>query len=104
VVDQVGGGLDHASGAAGGTEAALLAGKGHEQFVPTAIALHADEAVLHAAAGEVTTELVEHERGQRTLAFGKPTLEGREVLLDEAIQDGFFFRAMALVAHPVGDR
>jgi hypothetical protein len=68
-----------------------------------AIALHADEAMLHATAGEVAAELVEHERGQLSLALGKPALEGREVLFNVSIQDGHF-RAMALVTHRVGDR
>lgn len=59
--------------------------------------------MLHATAGEIAAELVEHEPGQRSLALGKQALEGREVLFNEAIQDGLF-RAMALVAHRAGDR
>ena len=61
-----------------------------------AIALHADEAVLEPATREVVAELVEHEPGQRTLAFGEAALEGRQVLLDERVQNAGF-RAMALV-------
>ncbi len=75
----------------------LLAGERHEDLVPIAIALYANEAVLHAAAGEVAAELIENEPGQRSLTLGKPALESREVLLDEAIQDGVF-GAMALLA------
>ncbi len=54
-------------------------------------------------AGKVAGELVEHEPGQRSLALGKPALEGREVLFNEAKQDGLFL-VMALVAHRPGGR
>jgi hypothetical protein len=59
--------------------------------------------VLHATAGEVAVELVEDEPRQRSFAFGKAALEGREVLFNEAREDGLF-RAMALIAHRAGDR
>jgi hypothetical protein len=45
LIDQVGGGLRHAPGAAGGTKSTPLAGKGHELFMGAVGATQAQEAV-----------------------------------------------------------
>ena len=65
--------------------------------MPAAIALHADEAVFQAAAGEIAAELLPHEPGQRPIALGEAALEGRPVLFHEGVE-GAVFRAMPLVA------
>ena len=99
VVDQVRGGLDHAPGTAGGAKPTLLAGEGNQQLVTAAIALHPDEPMLQAAAGEIAAELIEDEPGQRPLAFVKAALEGRQVLLDQTVENAVF-GAMPCVARP----
>ena len=53
VIDEVRGGLRHAPAAAGGAEAATLAGEGHHELVAAARALQLDEAVLEEAAAQV---------------------------------------------------
>ena len=49
--------------------------------MPAAIALHADEAVFQAAAGEIAVELIQHKPGQRPLAVGEAALEGRQAIV-----------------------
>jgi hypothetical protein len=60
VIDQVGGRLDHAPGAAAGAEPPALAGECNEMFVKAAIALDAKKAMLKQAALEVVFELLAH--------------------------------------------
>ena len=55
-IDEVGGGLHHAAGAAGGAEVADLAGEGHQVVVAAGTAVHAGEAVGRDAAGEEILE------------------------------------------------
>ena len=75
----------------------VLAGERNEELMPAAVALHADEAVFQAAAGEIAAELIQHEPRQRPLALGEAALEGGPVLFHEGVEDAVF-GAMPLVA------
>ncbi len=52
----------------------------------TTRAIYSNEATLEPAATEVIVKLVEHEAGKRGVAFGKACLEGRQVMLDELVE------------------
>jgi hypothetical protein len=98
LADQVRGGRDDASGATGEAKPALLAGGRNQQLVTAAIALHPDEAVAPAVAGETAAELIEHGRRQRPLAFGEFSLDGGKVLLHEGAEGGVLGAMPRLVA------
>ena len=64
MLDEVGGGLGHASRAAARAEAAALATERHQLLVLAGIALDAQESVFEAAAFEVRLELFPDEVGK----------------------------------------
>ena len=61
-------GLHHATGAARRAEAAAFAGERHQMFMATAIALHADEAMLEKSAAQIVFELRNHQPRQLRVA------------------------------------
>ena len=100
MIDQVGGRLDHPTGATRGAESASLAGEGDQVFVAASVALNAQEAVLEEAAFQVVVELPPDECGQRS-AFGFESGEKlRVVSRDDSIQ-WCLFRTVALIDIPV---
>lgn len=101
MIDQVGGRLDHPTGATRGAESASLAGEGDQVFVAASVALNAQEAVLEEVAFQVVVELPPDECGQRT-AFGFESGEKlRVVSLDDSVEWRLFW-AVALVDIAVG--
>ena len=100
MLDEVGGGVRHASRATARTEAAALATEPHQLLVPAGVALHAQESVFEAPAIQVRLELFDDEMGERDTfgikAFEKP----REVLLDEGVEWGLL-RAVTFVLRRV---
>ena len=86
MLDEVGGGLRHASRATARAEAAALATERHQLLVPAGIALDAQESVFEAPALQVRLELFDDEVGERD-TFGIKAFEKlRVVLLDEGVE------------------
>ena len=87
VIDQVGGGLDHAPGIARRADAAALAGEGHQEVVATLGTAGAGEAVGQDAALEIASEFALHVAGYRVpiaVAFARQREVGLQVLLDRS--------------------
>ena len=89
MVDQVGGGLGHAPGVAGGTDTAPLAGESHQEVVTTLGAARPSKSMGQNAAFEVTSKLPLDVGRNRIIvpAFGRKTQIGLEMFLDHPIQD-----------------
>ena len=89
VIDEVGGGLDHAASVAGGTHAAALATERDQEIVTTAGAAGASEAVRQNAATQVGPEVALDPRGD-AVAHGVPLgglcEERLKMLLDQRIE------------------
>ena len=64
MLDEVGGGIGHASRATTWTESPALATERHQLFMPAGIALHAQDSVFEAPAFQVRLELVVDELGE----------------------------------------
>jgi hypothetical protein len=64
----------------------VLAGEGNQQFVATATALDAHEAVLEAAAFQVVVEFLKHEVRQHAVVFAQLFVELSQMVLDDLIQ------------------
>jgi len=97
MVDEMGRGLDHAPGAAGGAEPAAFAGECHEVLVLAAIALHAQEAVFEPAAAQIVLEFGEHKSWQRSFPLLQRIAQARQVLLDDRVERRVF-RRVPLIA------
>ena len=81
-------GVGHAAAAAGGAEAAALAGKGNQSVAAAGIAANAYEAMFEHAAGKVGAELTLHEAGHGMLALPCPREERLEIFSDNGVEDG----------------
>ena len=94
MLDEMGGGLGHASPATARTEAAALATERHQLLMPAGIAFDAQESVFEAPALQVRLELFDDEAGERDTfgikAFEKP----RKVLFDEGVERGLLGAVM----------
>jgi hypothetical protein len=66
VIDQVGGRLHHAAGAASGAKPSSLAAEGDQVFMKAAVALDAQKAVFQQAALQVVVEFLADEPRQVT--------------------------------------
>ena len=96
MLDEVGGGIGHASRATARANAPALATERHELLMPAGIALDAQESVIEAPALQVRLRLFDDEMGERD-AFGIEALEKpREVLFDEGVEGGLL-RAVTFV-------
>ena len=96
MLDEVGGGLGHASRTAARAESPAFATERHQLLMPAGIALDAQKSVFEAPAFEVRLELSVDEEGQRD-SFGFEALEKpREVLFDESVERGLL-RAVTFV-------
>jgi hypothetical protein len=96
VIDQVGGRLHHAPGAATGAEAPALAAERHQVFVMAAVALDAQEAVFQQSALQVVLELPAYEHGQAAAGLLDLLHEAGVVLCNDGVK-GRLFRAVAVV-------
>ena len=63
MLDEVGGGVGHASRTTARTESPALATERHQLLMPAGIALHAQESVFEAPAFQVRLELFDDEVG-----------------------------------------
>jgi hypothetical protein len=81
--------LDHASGVAGGADAAALAGEGHEALGGAVVAPDPGEAMGQDAAAKIGTEVlldpVRHPLAT-WVGLGDPGQEGLEVVLDDWVE------------------
>ena len=99
MINQVGSGLGHAPGGAGGTDAASLAGEGHEKLVAAVGTAGAGEAVGENPAFEVLAQLVLHVGWYRLavrVGLARAREPGLEVVLDDAVENGTFGTAAAI--------
>jgi hypothetical protein len=104
-VDEMGGQIGHATGSAGRTETAPLAGKSDQDVPSTGRAVDAGKPVSKDAAGEEVPELADHEeRESRTGRIGiDPGEKGLQILGENAIENGSL-RSSAAVGGTGGAR
>jgi hypothetical protein len=87
-IDELCGGVGHASAAAGRAEATPLAREGDEAIVAASVAVDPQEAVGQDPAPEVRAQLLLDEAGRRVLAFAGARQERLELFPDDRVERG----------------
>ena len=102
MLDEMGGGLGHASRTTARAEPPALATVRHQLFMSAGIAFDAQESVFEAPALQVRLERFDDEVGERD-TFGIKTFEKpREVLLDEGVVWGLLGAVPFVRGHVAG--
>jgi hypothetical protein len=103
-IDELGGQLAPAAGAAGGAEAAAFTAEGHDHLIAALLTSDMDAAMLEAATTQVGAELAGDESREPMAAVlvGGTGQEGVEMGLEGAVEDGVL-RSMALIAGGRGE-